>query len=168
MTTTSMAWRLIEYSPDVLAPVPRGKLPRGMSMNAIEVLAELLMNMHDGDIVLSAPEGNPDFVTDFTTATYFRELCAALKSYYGDDVHPLCIDLNIDATDADGLHRRSLKPVVLRLKNVGVNLQNSKEHIVTVGYAPEHILSDDELLEYVIPSITSSTYRHEAVRYAKR
>ena len=158
----------IEYSPDVLSRVPNGKLPRGLSMNAIKVLAELLMNMNEDDIVFCPPDGDPNYVTDFTTGTYFKELCAAVTSHFGDDVYPLCVDLNIDATDADGLHRRSLKPVVLQLKNVKVDLQNSKELIVNVGYAPEHILSDDELREYVIPSITSAAYRQEAVRYAKR
>ena len=111
---------------------------------------------------------SPNYITDFATAAYFKDLCAAVQLYFGPDVCPLCVDLNIDATDADGLHRRSLKPVVVRLKNVSKHLQNSKEHIVTLGYAPEHLLSDDELLEYVLPSITSAMYRQDAVRYAKR
>ena len=45
----------IEYSPDVLSTIPNGKLPRGLLMNPIEVLAELLMNMHEEDIVLCPP-----------------------------------------------------------------------------------------------------------------
>lgn len=54
------------------------------------------------------------------------------------------------------------------MKNVNSNIMQSLSSVLTVGYAPEHVLSDDELFTMLEDAIPRQAARLEAISYLKK
>jgi hypothetical protein len=55
---------------------------------------------------------------------FFHKLVETIHNIYGHDMNVICCDINYDAMPADVIYicKRSLKPLKMRLKNVGYDL----------------------------------------------
>ena len=161
---------VLPYCSELVSDVLDTEMPKGLMMNVIEIIAEYMLQLKDDDLIVSVEgqclDTNP--ITSFATGCVFRELCDNVKEFYGDEVMPLCIDLNIDSANMDSAHKRSLKPVKVRLKNVRNELRNSHENVFTVGYAPIHPLNADELRLKIHPDVQVLSEVNNVVRYLKR
>jgi hypothetical protein len=58
----------------------------------------------------------------------------------------ICCDINHDTIPADGIGKRSLKPLKMRLKNVGYDLRMNQKNVINIALGPLILNTDAPLL----------------------
>jgi hypothetical protein len=162
--------------PDVFFP---SQLYRSMEQptaavsSCLQVLAEFLIDISAGDLItepeiLFCPDSGERIISHFTTAYYFQDLVAEARKEYGNDVNVVCIDVNYDGMPVDGLGKRELKPMKIRIRNLHKRLKGKQKCILTVGYGPILPYTDAEYYEMFEGKIFTKDSRAKALTFAKR
>jgi hypothetical protein len=68
----------------------------------------------------------------------------------------------------DGLGKRTLKPLKIRIKNVGKSLEMKEKNVLNIAFGPIILNSDAELLDMMKAKVYSATRRQCALRFLKR
>jgi hypothetical protein len=79
----------------------------------------------------------------------------------------ICVDLNYDSMPLDGIGKRSLKPLKMRLKNVGHDLRMKKKNDINIGLGPLILNTDAQLFTLMKGKIFTAG-RKTALRFCKR
>jgi hypothetical protein len=87
---------------------------------------------------------------------------------YGPEVKVICLDMNFDAMPVDGIGKRSLKPLKVKMKNVGKGLLMKSKNVINGAFGPVILNSDTELLSMMRSKVFSSGKRLAALRFCKR
>ena len=91
-----------------------------------------------------------------------------IQRRHGEDVYPLLFDFNIDAAVMDGASKVKVRPSKISLKNLKCCKGQELNSVITVAYAPEIDVSDDELFKLLESAIPRLGSRVEAMSYLKR
>jgi hypothetical protein len=104
----------------------------------------------------------------YAASDQFRKTTEVVRSTYGPDVKVICFDMNYDAMPVDGLGKRTLKPLTIRIKNVGKGLEMKEKNVLNIAFGPIILNSDAELLDMMKAKVHSATRRQCALRFLKR
>jgi hypothetical protein len=99
---------------------------------------------------------------------FFHKLVETIHNIYGDDMNVICCDINYDAMPADGICKRSLKPLKMRLNNVGYDLCIKQKNVINIALGPLILNTDAQLLTLMKGQIFSAGRRKSALRFCKR
>jgi hypothetical protein len=153
------------------APAYRGAT--GAFLNPIEMLSEFLLTIEDNDLelepktVINSTTGKMEMEGYHHSAQYHK-VCTVLRQLHGPEVKVICVDFNYDGMPVDGIGKRSLKPLKMRIKNAGSGLLMKKENVLTVAYGPLILNTDPELTNWMIGKVHTAGRREAALRYCKR
>jgi hypothetical protein len=88
-----------------------------------------------------------------------HKLVETIHNIFGDDMNVICCDINYDAMSADGIGKRFLKPLKMRLKNVGYDLRMKQKDVIN---------TDAQSLTVMKGKLFTSGRRKSALCYCKR
>jgi len=82
----------------------------------------------------------------FAASPMFHAIHQRFNDSYGSEVKVICLDMNFDAMSVDGIGKRSLKPLKVRMKNVGKGLLMKSKNVINGAFGPVILNGDTELL----------------------
>ena len=95
--------------------------------------------------------------------SYFHAIHKRFNDAYGPEVKVICLNMNFDAMPVDGIGKRSLKPLKVRMKNVGKWLLMKSINVINGAFGPVILNSDTELLRMM--RSTFSQAGKDSLRY---
>jgi hypothetical protein len=145
----------------------------GAFLNPIEMLSEALLTYDDDDLELE-----PKTIVNRTTgkmemegyhhSAQYHKVCRVVRELHGPEVKVICVDFNYDGMPVDGIGKRSLKPLKMRIKNAGPGLHMKKKNCLTVAYGPLMLNTDPELTNWMEGQVHTVGRREVALRFCKR
>jgi hypothetical protein len=162
----------IPYLKDLFTPENYAKVlhPVGAYLDPVEVIAEFLLSIDEEDLIVRK-EVNYDkqgrrILNSFTSSYAFEQLCDSIKEDYGEDVYPICIDMNVDLMPITA--KRSLTPIKIRVKNLSKKIRSKESCVMNVGFTPVPRHTDEELEDLLQDSIPNQGNRKDAIPFFKR
>jgi hypothetical protein len=145
----------------------------GAFLNPVEMMSEFLLTLEDDDLelepktVINSTSGKMEMEGYHHSAQYHK-VCRVVRELHGPEVKVICVDFNYDGMPVDGIGKRSLKPLKMRIKNAGPGLLMKKKNCLTVAYGPLILNTDPELTNWMIGKVHTVGRREAALRFCKR
>lgn len=165
----------LHFDRDILSPqeIPTLKPCTAGLMNPLYSIAEWFLSLSEGDVLIDPDnsytrDGTELNITNFASGDVFRRLHKAVKEKYGEDVYPICVDLNFDGMGIDIIGKNKLKPLKIRIKNVADSIVECEANMFTAAYGPVFHHTDKELEAFLSRTIDTLERQSEALRYLKR
>jgi hypothetical protein len=107
--------------------------------------------------------------SNHASGSVFNKLFNTIQEDHGEDVFPIVLDLNYDSITVDLIGKNHLKPLKMKVKNVGDHVVELEEKIFTVacGAIFHHI--KNEMKKFLKAAwILGKSKRTEALKYLNR
>jgi hypothetical protein len=152
---------------------PKLKNCTGSVVNPLFLLSEWFLTLDEEDIFLrpytSFSSQGVSMISNYASGAVFHKLFAILQEDHGDDVFPVVLDVNFDSMAIDLIGKNHLKPLKMRVKNVGDHLVELEENMFTVGYGPVFHHTKNEMNKFLkVAGIAGKGKRMEALKYLNR
>ena len=73
-----------------------------------------------------------------------------------------------DGVIMNKVHNKSSKPCYIRLSNLDDSILNSHDTLKCVGYGPEYLFTEAQLMDMIITEVSTKEKRKQILTYMKR